>query len=179
QGNVNLIDRSGGRVYQLKCNALTTLNVLSSTHATFTGKASVQDITDPNNVISIDGNATLQMELYDNGSGSTDTIGIPVLNKSGGLYFSNSWNGTQTVQQLLGGGNLQVIPAQFLAGSPAAGLPAPAPLTSEQLQPIVVEAEARWRAAGVNPQKLVALDHLAFRIEDLPGNDLGIESEGV
>jgi hypothetical protein len=179
QGNVNLIDRSGGRVYQFKCNALTALNVLSSTHATFTGKASVQDITDPNNVISIDGNATLQMELYDNGPGSTDTIGITVLNKSGGLYFSNYWNGTKTVQQILGGGNVQVIPAQFLAGAPAAGLPAPAPLTPEQLQPIVAEAKARWRAAGVSPQKLAALDRLAFRIEDLPGNDLGMESEGV
>jgi hypothetical protein len=41
QGNVNIIDRSGGRVYQFKSNSLTSLNVLSATHATFTGKANV------------------------------------------------------------------------------------------------------------------------------------------
>src|SRR5262249_28728982 len=160
-------------VYQFKCNSLTALNVMSSTHATFTGKASVQDITDPNNVISIDGNATLQMELYDNGPGSTDTIGITVLNKSGGLYFSHYWNGTQTVQQTLGGGNVQIIPAQFLDGARAAALPGAAPLTPEQLQPVVAEAAARWRAAGIDPGRLAALDHLTFRVEDLPGNDLG------
>jgi hypothetical protein len=179
QGNVNIIDRSGGRVYQFKSNSLTSLNVLSATHATFTGKANVQDVTDPNNAISIDGNATIQMELYDNGSGSSDTIGITVLNKNGGVYFSNYWNGTQTVQQTLGGGNLQIIPAQFLAGARAVGLPAPAPLTPEALRPIVAEAEARWVSAGVSPQQLAALGNLTFRIDDLPGNDLGMESEGV
>src|SRR5262249_19209024 len=179
QGNVNVIARSGGRVYQFKCNSLTALNVLSSTHATFTGKATVQDVTDPNNVVSIDGNATLQLELYDNGSGSTDTIGITVLNKNGGLYFSNDWNGTQTVQQTLGGGNLQIILGQLLAGERAAGLPAPAPLTQEQLQPIVAEAMARWQAAGIDSRRLAALEHATFRIEDLPGNGLGMEAEGV
>jgi len=83
------------------------------------------------------------------------------------------------VQQTLGGGNLQVIPAQFLAAAPAVGLPTPAPLTQEQLQPIIAEAAARWRAAGIDPQRLAALDHLTFRVEDLPGNDLGMEADGV
>jgi hypothetical protein len=38
--------------------------------------------------------------------GSTDSIGITVYNKSGGMWFSSNWTGTQTIEQLLGGGNL-------------------------------------------------------------------------
>ena len=40
--------------------------------------------------------------------GSSDKIGITVWNKSGGLWFSSNWSGTNTVEQLLGGGNLVV-----------------------------------------------------------------------
>ena len=32
--------------------------------------------------------------------GSSDTIGITVWNKSGGLWFSSNWNGTKTVEQV-------------------------------------------------------------------------------
>ena len=57
----------------------------------------------------MDGNATLQLWLTDNGEpGSTDTLGIQVLSKSGGTWFSSNWNGTNTVEQSLGGGNLVV-----------------------------------------------------------------------
>lgn len=81
--------------------------------ATFNGKASIQDITDPLNVIPIDGNATLQVTMTDNDIG--DTIGITVWNKAGGLFFSSNFVGTsppRTVEQPLGaspgGGNLVV-----------------------------------------------------------------------
>ncbi len=77
--------------------------------ATFNGKASIQDITNPLSTCSVDGNATLQVTMTDMGEpGSSDTIGITVWNKSGGLWFSSKWNGTNTVEQLLGGGNLMV-----------------------------------------------------------------------
>jgi len=119
QGNINTIIRNGGRVYQVKGNSMTSLaeNPSSCTNAsptppcmaTFNGKANIQDITDPNSSISIDGNATLQVTMTDNGEpGSSDTIGITVWNKSGGLWFSSNWTGTKTVEQLLGGGNLVV-----------------------------------------------------------------------
>jgi hypothetical protein len=135
QGNINIIDRSGGRVYQVKGNSMTSLGVkycqanstgtitscsttgpvspctttASATcpiQANFNGKASIQDITNPASVLSIDGNATLQVSMTDRGAGNTDSIGITVWNKSGGMWFSNNWNGTQTLEQLLGGGNL-------------------------------------------------------------------------
>ncbi|RDB06629.1 beta strand repeat-containing protein [Runella aurantiaca] len=136
QGNINTIVRrmEGGvmHYYQVKGNAMTSLAVQPTTAggtATFNGKANIQDITDPLNVIAVDGNATLQVEMTDNGEpGSTDMIGITVWNKSGGLWFASNWNGAKTMQQTLGGGNLkasggtaarvaaeEVIPAEELA----------------------------------------------------------------
>ena len=80
-----------------------------ASNATFNSKASIQDITNPLAPVSIDGNATLQVTMTDEGSpGTNDTIGITVWNKSGGLWFSSSWSGTKTIEQLLAGGNLVV-----------------------------------------------------------------------
>jgi large repetitive protein len=129
QGNMNTIVRSaasctpgytGPRVYQLKGNSMTSLVTKPCTTsqdatatcpavATFNGKASIQDITNPLAPISVDGNATLQVTMTDKGEpGVADTIGITLWNKSGGLWFTSNWNATKTLEQLLGGGNLVV-----------------------------------------------------------------------
>ncbi|TMD34949.1 MAG: hypothetical protein E6I95_04810, partial [Chloroflexi bacterium] len=132
QGNINVIIRNNGRVYQIKGNSMTSLVInycpnsptpcsapvspctgtASATCpivATFNGKASIQDITDPLNPISIDGNATLQVTMTDYGSpGTSDTIGITVWNKSGGMWYASNWNGTKTMEQKLDGGALSV-----------------------------------------------------------------------
>jgi hypothetical protein len=119
QGNINSIVRNNGRVYQIKGNSMTSLSVTPSAGcvqasttspctATFNGKASIQDITDPANVLSIDGNATLQVTMTDKGDTSGDTLGITVWNKAGGVWFSSNWNGTKTIEQLINGGNLTV-----------------------------------------------------------------------
>ena len=122
QGNINTIVRrteaDGLHVYQIKGNSMTSLAVQTLTGtATFNGKASIQDITNPLSPIPVDGNATLQVTMTDRGepgSGS-DTIGITVWNKQGGLWFSSNWqvaSPPQTVEQPLGGspggGNLLV-----------------------------------------------------------------------
>jgi Bacterial Ig-like domain (group 3) len=138
QGNLNVIVRNAARVYQIKGNSMTSLAVnycplpgepgyqtggctapvspctttasaMCPISATFNGKASIQDITDPLNPVSIDGNATLQVTMTDNGSGSADTIGITVWNKSGGLWFSSAWLGSppKTTEQALAGGTLK------------------------------------------------------------------------
>jgi alpha-tubulin suppressor-like RCC1 family protein len=117
KGSINTIIRrteSDGvlHVYQIKGTAMTSLatkpNSTGGT-ATFNGKANIQDITNPLNAVSVDGNATLQVQMTDLGEpGSSDSIAITVFNKSGGVWFSSSWNGAQTVEQLLGGGNLLV-----------------------------------------------------------------------
>jgi hypothetical protein len=57
----------------------------------------------------VDGNASLQLTLTDKGEpGTSDTIGITLWNKSGGLWFASAWDGTKTVEQTLSGGNLVV-----------------------------------------------------------------------
>jgi hypothetical protein len=121
QGGINTIVRrteSDGTVhsYQIKGNSMTSLSVnnsITTTHpyptATFNGKASIQDITNPAAPVSIDGNATLQLTMTDASlTGASDSVGITVWNKSGGLWFSSNWNGTKTIEQWLGGGNLVV-----------------------------------------------------------------------
>ncbi len=115
QGSINVIIRNNGRVYQIKGNVMTSLAV-NLNKAIFNGRANIQDITDPLNIIPIDGNATLQVTMTDNGEpGSRDTIGITVWNKAGGLWFSSNWQAVsppKTVEQNLGaspgGGNLVV-----------------------------------------------------------------------
>jgi uncharacterized repeat protein (TIGR01451 family) len=109
QGNAQVITRSGGRVYKIKSNVLSSLGVSTTNvggKANFNGKASIQDVTDPLAPISIDGNASLQITLTDNGEpGSSDTIGITLWDKNSKLWFSSHWAGTppKTVEKLLGG----------------------------------------------------------------------------
>ena len=81
----------------------------------------MQDITNPLTPVSVDGNATLQVTMTDRGEpGNTDDIGITVWNKSGGLWYSSNWNGTKTVNQTLGGGNIKVNGASYNASSSSA-----------------------------------------------------------
>lgn len=121
QGHANIIVRRTEsdniqHVYQVMGNHMTSLSVnskITSTHpyptAVFDGQAVIQDITDPNLPVSVDGNATLHVTMTDRDNpGSTDGIAITVWNKSGGLWFSSNWNGTMTVEQNLGGGDLKV-----------------------------------------------------------------------
>jgi VCBS repeat-containing protein len=116
QGRVNVIVRGNdGRTYQIKGNVMRTLTVQTVTNsplvkaAVYTGKANMTDITDPLNPIALGGNNSFQMELTDKGEpGSADTIGINVWSDAGGLLFSSRWNGTRSVEQILGGGNLVV-----------------------------------------------------------------------
>ncbi len=127
QGNVNIIVRSynlpnGTRdsrlhVYQIKSTAITLLQIFKDTsgilHATFTAKANVQDITDPRNVISIAGGLSLEMTVTDMGEpgamkpGGADTIGFTLKNGTS-LWYSSDWDGSKTVEDILGGGNIQI-----------------------------------------------------------------------
>lgn len=76
--------------------------------ANFISKANLTDITDPNNPISLGGNLTSQLQMTDKGEpGASNTISFTLWDGST-LLFSSNWNGTRTVEQLLGGGNLVV-----------------------------------------------------------------------
>ena len=141
QGNINTIYRrmeNDGllHVYQIKGNAMTSLGIDGSKTAqhpyptaTFNGKANIQDITDPDNTISLGGNLTLQVTMTDRGEpGSNDDIGITVWNNNGGLLYSSNWNGITTVNQLLAGGNLKVTSgsktfSRYLGAAEVSGKP--------------------------------------------------------
>lgn len=109
QGNAQVIMRNGGRVYKIKSNMLSSLGVSTAGvggKANFTGKASIQDVTNPLAPISIGGNFTLQMTLTDNGEpGSNDTVGVTLWDKDNKLWFSSNWIGTppKTIEKSLGG----------------------------------------------------------------------------
>lgn len=114
QGKAQIITRNAGRVYKIRSNSASSLVVRKSAVggiADFTAKANIQDVTNPLAPISIDGNASLQVTITDNGEpGSSDTIGVTVWDKDGRLMFSSRWEGTppKTLEKLLGGGNVVV-----------------------------------------------------------------------
>ncbi len=77
--------------------------------AVFDGYASIQDVTNPAQPIWVQSAAVLQVNLTDYGSGTSGTLGITVWDRlQQWLWFSSGWNGTTTVQQAPGGGNLSV-----------------------------------------------------------------------
>jgi hypothetical protein len=123
QGNINTIVRrkeADGvvHVYQIKGNVMNSLSVqpISSTtgKATFNGQASIQDITNPDLPISVEGGATLQVTMTDmEEPGKNDLIAITVWKKNGGLWFASDWDGTKTAEKLLTGGNVVVQGGAF------------------------------------------------------------------
>jgi hypothetical protein len=118
QGHVNVIVRqkvgNAWKVYQIKSNSISSLtqninNSGTGGTALFASKANLTDITNPLNPIALGGNLSLEMQLNDVGEpGSSDTIGFTLWSATNSLLFSNNWVGGKTVQQVLGGGNLQV-----------------------------------------------------------------------
>ncbi|HLG33432.1 MAG TPA: M12 family metallo-peptidase [Bacteroidia bacterium] len=116
QGNMNTIIRrtetDGLHIYQIKANVMTSLVVQPLTvggTATFNGKANIRDITNPLAPVSVDGNATMQVKMRDNGEpGTSDSIAITIWNKQGGLWYSSNWNSTLTIRQVLAAGNLRL-----------------------------------------------------------------------
>lgn len=183
QGNVNIIVRQDESVYQIKANAMNSLVVdpVSST-ATITTKANLTDITDPFNPRLIAGNLILAVNLTDGGEpGSSDSIGLTLWGTTGTLagrlLFSSRWDGIQTVEQNLAGGNLavhaagQALEAAGGAGATAAGQQM---LTLRELQPLAEQAIAAWSIAGLDRELLGHLPQVELRVADLSGSTLGL-----
>jgi hypothetical protein len=112
-GRINLIIRrreSDGvlHIYQVSSNALTSLTG-KAPQATISGTVTIKDVTNPSSSSTVESNAAIQITVTDNGEpGSNDTAGITIKTAGNALWFSSSWNGSGTVEQKLGGGNLVV-----------------------------------------------------------------------
>ena len=104
--------------YKLRSNAISTLSV-TGPNASFSGKANVTEIV--NGVEqSIEGNCTMQLNIFDggaNGGGTSstingvnairyDSIAVTVFRSKGGVWYSNNWDGTKTVQAKMCTGDL-------------------------------------------------------------------------
>jgi hypothetical protein len=95
--------------YQVTSNAIASLAVTAPAGgklgtASFSSKANVTDITNPNAPVGIDSGTVLQITVTDNGNnGGTDKLGITLQRKAGGVWYSSSWNGTKTIEILTGG----------------------------------------------------------------------------
>jgi hypothetical protein len=112
QGHVNIIFRDGTHIYQIKTTSTDTLAVNTSNSkamtAAWTSKATLTDITNPLAPVSIGGNYQLQIAITDKGEpGTADSVAFTLWNGNT-LLFSSNWNGAKTVEQVLGGGNIQI-----------------------------------------------------------------------
>lgn len=117
-GRVTIIVRAqDGRKYKIKSNALLSLGTELGAdpdnepfYAEFESKANLTDVTDPLNPVSLDGNLLLQLRMTDNGEpGTNDTISFTLWD-GGTLLISSNWDGSQSVEQPITRGNLQVHP---------------------------------------------------------------------
>ena len=116
-----------------------------------------------------------------NGDGMDD-VGVYNL----GAWFrdmngNNKWDGPNELAYFGWCGALPVVgnwasPAHPLlaVGGQTVASPATPTLTRASLQPIVIEAIARWAAAGVSAPALDAMKRAEFIVTDLPGSQLGL-----
>ena len=120
QGGVNLIIRSGGRVYQIKSNSMTSLGIRTVNGvlvAEFETKANITDVTVEGAPVAVGGNFTLQMRMTDrSATGAEDSISFALWDirtvkgkvASQLLLYSSRWNGNLTLEQTMSGGNVMV-----------------------------------------------------------------------
>jgi hypothetical protein len=82
----------------------------------------------------------------------------------------------EVIQDPGGGGGEDRPSPLALHPSSTSGTATGKALASPQVQPLLAEAIARWRAAGVGPESWSTLSQVAVHIADLPGPYLGLAS---
>jgi hypothetical protein len=116
QGQMNLLFRrlvSGvWRTYQVKSNAINTLGTGTTSagnQGDFNTKATLTDVTNPLNPISLGGAMDLSVQALESTvSGAPHKIGVTLRDNSGILLFSNNWVNGRTEMQALNGGKINV-----------------------------------------------------------------------
>jgi hypothetical protein len=111
-------------VYQVNAPAIGSLTIAKAPNAacpanapngsecaSFTATGVIKDITLPFSSTTVDGDATMIVNMVDASKQSGDMISFQInadSSKGGGLWYSSNWTGTRTVEQGLAGGNLSV-----------------------------------------------------------------------
>jgi hypothetical protein len=120
----------------------------------------------------------------DNGGHGADRFRLQIWDKNNGnamVYDTQPGAATTAAPTTaLGGGRIQVhTNAQLVAGGANPSGADVAPLTAEELQPVVQEAIARWVAAGIDPAQVAALRQVTVGIAKFPGPWLGMAFPGA
>src|SRR5262249_40058096 len=130
------------------------------------------------------GNYGFLVTAQDNGGHAADKFRLKIWDKNNNnavVYDTQPGDPTTAAPTTaLGGGRIQVhTNAQLVAGGANPSGENLAPLTGEDLQPVVQEAIARWGAAGVDAGRLSALRQVTVGIADFPGPWLGMAFPGA
>jgi hypothetical protein len=130
------------------------------------------------------GNYGFLVTVQDNGGSTSDLFRLKIWDKNNNnavVYDTQPGAATTAAPTTaLGGGRIQVhTNAQLVAGGENAGGENVAPLTPEELQPVVREAIAMWAAAGIDAAQVSALNHVAVGIADFRGPWLGMAFPGA
>jgi hypothetical protein len=110
-------------------------------------------------------------------AGGNDLLRIKIWDRSTGAVIYDNQPGAPddaAPAMAIGAGNVNIHGSNALTGS-AAPTQSASVLTEAELNPLVAEALARWRAAGVAVESLAGLP---VRIADLPGDTLGLATPG-
>jgi hypothetical protein len=118
QGNVNIIIRSGGKLYQVKgivggTNGSLAVDVTDPNNkkAIVTSKATMTDVATGLSV-NYGSNATMELKMSDKGEpgANIDTYGITIWGSNSSLLYSSNWSGVtnSTSEVAINGGNIQV-----------------------------------------------------------------------
>jgi uncharacterized repeat protein (TIGR01451 family) len=112
--------------------------------------------------------------LSDLVTGSFETCEVRLPNTAS--VAADNFNGGQPIAS--GQATITITDGHALEATSAGSGAGAAALTDEQLRPVVAQAVAAWRAAGVDPATLGNLENVKFHVANLPGAELGYEVPG-
>jgi hypothetical protein len=130
------------------------------------------------------GNYGFLVTALDNGGSTPDKLRLKIWDKNNNnavVYDTQPGASTTAAPTTaLGGGRIQVhTNAQLVAGGANPSGENVAPLTVEELQPVVQEAIARWAAAGIDAGQLSVLRQVTVGIAAFPDPWLGMAFPGA
>jgi hypothetical protein len=184
QGGVNMIWRSGTKVYQVKgivggSNGSLSVNtsISSNRRATIIAKANVFDTETGLTVPNTNG-STITINLRDRGEpGRTDSIAIEVRNGAGQLIYSSNWTGIRTNERMLSGGNIQISGSNI--STPAIRrandeIITAMPLGNEKVFDLKVFDNPTLHGFGLQPLSTDKQSRMLLRITDVNGRLIAV-----